>query len=152
AKARKAAELYSEVEIDALCALVEENRAPFAPTHLMRVLSVEDHKLRKQLTSKAVHGRWSVYELEAEIRQRCGRGGAPPAGRRPSMPPNRVGRLAYLARLCRRWCRWCQAVAPQLTPKLQKQIKMATRAITKLQHTVEEELYGRQAAPRARKR
>src|SRR5262249_47767325 len=84
AKARRVALEYSTEQIEELATLVEQYRAPFSTTHLIRLLILTDGRQRRQTTLKAIKQGWTVSRLETAIQGLHGR--RQHVGRAPRLP------------------------------------------------------------------
>jgi hypothetical protein len=83
-QAWRAAREYTAEQIAELCALVTEHRARFGPTHLARLLAVEDRELRDAMTREAIRG-GGVARLGRAIQAARGER-RPGVGKKPSVP------------------------------------------------------------------
>lgn len=122
----------------------------FGKTHVIRLLGVPKHR-RAALQRRAIEEGWSTAELEAEIARRFGTRRA--GGRRRKIPGRVDEVLTQAERLCEAWRRWHAelSIDPETNDKghlllgnlpelLQRLIKQAAAAVSKVQEAVAAEL------------
>ncbi len=139
AKQRRAAEEYTETQINALCESIERHRSRFGPSNLLVLLRVEDRRQRDAITRQAIRENWSygkvvraVQALRGERREHV--------GRRPRVPDDPVERLLALDAAAEKWCRWCDAALPQLPEALHPLVAKTATAVRQLQGAATTEL------------
>jgi hypothetical protein len=161
-KLRKARQLvdpgqgYTPAEMKTLYAWVralqgdQEFDAPvFGRSHVVRLLTIPDKKVRATLAKKALKEAWSIRELEIAITSRYGR--RRKGGRRPEVASDTEGFLVQVDSLCDRVARWKRAVdrrATETPPKcvwtgdadLLQNIERACASVARLRKVVESRL------------
>lgn len=145
-KAWRVAEQYIEEDIQQWCALIRTERSRFGPTHLLRLLAVEDRTRRDELTRTAITSKWGVAELERAIQAVNGRRDG--VGKRPKIPGPRRQKMASLVGLCVKWERWCAAAGAGLPDEIDEVLADALAAVGRVRGAAETYL---PASPQARK-
>lgn len=112
-KTRNAALMFSEGDIDELCALNLEQSATFGPSHLWDLLAIKDHDRRMELARDAIGHQLTKKELENERYavdkkhlKHAGKKHLKHAGRKPRIRGNDREILLKLASLCRTLARY----------------------------------------------
>ncbi|MFL5329220.1 MAG: hypothetical protein ACJ8C4_09910 [Gemmataceae bacterium] len=117
-KARAFAAMYSVQDVGRLCRQVEErildaagrvkpecrHRSVFGRTHLIRLLSVPQKRVREALQHAAIEQGWSLASLESAIAVRFGSRRA--GGRAPKVPRTVKELYGQLEQRCESWNRW----------------------------------------------
>lgn len=137
-KAWKAAQEYTENQIDELCDMVAEHRARFGATHLIRLLAVKDRKRRDAMTRSAIRGRWGVTWLERTIQAVNGR--REHVGKRPHIPDGNRELLNAVVALCGKWVRFCSGAEARLSDDMLAAVERATKAVEKVKQAADAEL------------
>lgn len=137
-KAWKAAQEYTEDQIDELCDLVAEHRARFGATHLIRLLAVKDRKRRDTMTRSAIRGHWGVTRLERAIQAINGR--REHVGKRPHIPDGNRELLNAVVALCEKWQRFCSEAKARLSDDMLATAERATKAVAKVKQAADAEL------------
>ncbi len=144
AKMRRAAEEYSEKQINDLCGSVRRCRSRFSATHLLALLRVEDRGRRNDLARRPVREGWSCARLRRAVQAARG-GRRPHVGRRQDVPADPTELLLALDALADKWVRWCDRAKPRLRGKLRARIDRATKAVNLVREAVAERLTRRSA-------
>jgi len=148
---------YTDDELDELCRLCEEHSCAFGVTLVYKLLTIKSRKQRETFQRRAITNRWTLAELEVELRRRFGRRGK--GGRKPKAPASKDEALVQLDSMSLTWTRWYDALAtdpsldtpaksgPRITvedlpPPVQAQLKKIQRLLKQLRREVEHELQG----------
>jgi hypothetical protein len=137
-KAWRASQLYTREQIEGLCALVEEHRARFSATHLIRAMAVKDSRKRDALTRRAIRGRWGVARLGRAVQAVNGR--REHVGKRPHVPNGRPELLNALIAQCEKWTRFCVEARPSLSDNLMVATDLASKAVKRVKMIAVSEL------------
>jgi hypothetical protein len=109
-EARHFAQLYTDQQLDWLCALGGDVGKPLTKTQVTLLLRVADRKQRNSLARQCAKYGWSAKRLEDEIKRvgpRRNYGGRGPA------PPSTVAQaLVITDRLTASWNRWVSTLKP----------------------------------------
>jgi hypothetical protein len=103
-KARAFAAAYREEELGQLFKLCRRHRYALGVSHVIRLLSVPDKRLRTAMQRRLVTGDWSYADLEFEILKEQGIR-SPTVGRRRRVPSDGHEACLQLARFCEQWRR-----------------------------------------------
>jgi hypothetical protein len=140
-KAWRLAQQYTEEEIEAICRKVRERPARFGYSHLVKVLGITDHGLRRQLTNEAIDGQWSVGDLQRAIQANKER--RPHVGKKPRTPESVMEALLVLQTLCLKFNRWCDVALGKLPRKVQQATREADGAVRRAGKAASEQIQRR---------
>lgn len=149
-KTRNAALLFSEGEIDELCALNLEHVATFGPSHLWDLIPIKDHDRRMELARHAIGHQLTKKELENE-RDAVDKKHPKHAGRKPRIPDSDREILLKLASLCRTLARYWLDARGELPAQTVKLLGVPVDGLKALEATARK-LVARMPAPAATKR
>src|SRR5262245_45819991 len=110
-KARRFVTEYDDRALNKLCRRIEGGGAAIRFSHIIVLLSAPPPS-RPGLLGRAVRGRWTCAQLQADVRARFGR--RHQGGRSLDLPEDEAGRLVLLDRLCVRWRSWHKAAEAYL--------------------------------------
>lgn len=97
--ARGIAEAYSDEEIQSLIERCKGRGHALGLSHLIRLITIRDEKLRKQLERETLDKGWSLSRLDREILKRFGNR-MKTAGRRRVIPSKKADAYLEIARQC----------------------------------------------------
>ena len=60
-------ECYSQEELEELLTLLAKHKPPWGYSHVWKLVSIEDKRLRKRVQRLAIKGKWGRSRLQAEI-------------------------------------------------------------------------------------
>jgi len=114
---------YTAKDLEELCRLCDEHDCVFGVTSVYKLLTIKDRNERSEIQETAIRNRWTLAELEVELRRRFGSRGS--GGRRPKMPATKGETLVQLESMSLTWIRWCdglgvKAIAPNDEEKKDK--------------------------------
>lgn len=110
-KARRFAVLYSQADVDRLCARQLPDGRRLGVGHVFELLQVPDSSTRLLLEKQAAAEGWSSRRLRTErLLLRGGRGKASHGGRKPKLPGRRQELLQQLEERSQKWVRWTSTI------------------------------------------
>jgi len=110
-KAKRFATLYSQAELERLCARQLPDGRQLGVGHVFQLLQVADTKTRLMLEKQAAAEGWSSRRLRTErLLLRGSRGKASQGGRKPSLPSSHQELLQQLEERSEKWMRWTRAI------------------------------------------
>jgi len=115
-KARQLANMFTQEEIENLCADIERIQANqnrkmslFTISHLFHLVTVSERTKRQGLTQNALKEGWSVRQLKQEIARKFGT--RRQGGRKKRIPKDPINFLGQLESYCETWRRWFHEVS-----------------------------------------
>ena len=135
ARMRRVATDYTASQIKALAQYIRILRSRFSTTHLLRVVSVANRKLRDQIVAKAIEQSWTYVTLYRRVqltlhRRKWG------SGRAPLVPAELDQKVVLLESLATRWLRWTKVASKDLPLCIRKVVQEANLAVSAVQLAV----------------